>query len=365
MGYTNYAQITIDHTKVGGSDLTDFKLLVYGTYSQFATTGNGGYATSASGFDIIAAADGPGVTTYDFERVSWNGTTGVSAFWIRVPTLSHTVDTVIYMPIGNSAITTDQQNSSGVWTGGSSNAFGGVWHFAEGGSGAVTIIDSTGASNGFWNSNAGAYTTGMTAPNAGSFTGSNSADLNDTGYSPTASISFGAWVKLGQLSSVQRVIAKWDGSHTWLLEVGSGNTWNGYVNAPGQGTVAASSSTGVDQTNWHRTIVTYDGSLIRLYVDGSQVATHVQTGAISTNSHAILAGINEGLTTYLKGTMQDLFVVSGVLSADWVTADYANSNSPSTFYSISFAANPPSGIFIVNPGMDGGMHPQMKGGING
>jgi MSHA biogenesis protein MshQ len=309
---------------------------VYGTYAKLATVANGGKVQNSNGYDIIAAADTAGSTPYDFERVSWSASTGQISMWIRVPTVSHTVDTTLYILYGNTSISTDQQNASGAWTGGSTNAFGGMWHFAEGGSGAVTVIDSTGNSNGFWNSSAGAYTTGITAPNAGSFTGSNSADLNDTGYSPTASISYGGWVKLGQLGSVQRVIAKWDGSHTWLLEVGSGNTWNGYLNAPGHGTVAASSSTGVDQTNWHRTIVTYDGSLIRLYVDGTQVATQAQTGAISTNSHVILAGINEGLTAYLKGTMQDLFVISSVLSADWITADYNNSNSPSTFYTITF-----------------------------
>jgi len=36
-------------------------------------------------------------------------------FWVGIPTLSHTVDTVIYLFYGNPAVTVSQENKAGVW----------------------------------------------------------------------------------------------------------------------------------------------------------------------------------------------------------------------------------------------------------
>jgi len=119
-----WRRITIDHTKVPNTDLNNFPVLISGTYSYLATTGNGGNVTSSNGYDIIFTSDAAGTSTLPFEQESYNATTGAVIYWVKVPTVSHTTDTVIYLFYGNSGITTDQSNKTGVWD----SNYKGVWH---------------------------------------------------------------------------------------------------------------------------------------------------------------------------------------------------------------------------------------------
>ena len=97
--------ITIDHTKVGTADSTNFTMLFKGTYSFLRTVANGGSVTNASGYDITFTSDAAGANFLNWELESYDPVTGTVIFWIRIPTLSHTADTVIYMWYGNSLIT--------------------------------------------------------------------------------------------------------------------------------------------------------------------------------------------------------------------------------------------------------------------
>jgi len=127
-GYSR--SITIDHTKVGtvnNTDQTNFPLLFAGTYNYLRTTGNGGNVINASGYDITFTSDAAGKTLLPFERESYNASTGAVVFWINVPTVSHTTNTVIYLNYGNSSTSTDQSSKAATW-----NAnYKGVWHLGE------------------------------------------------------------------------------------------------------------------------------------------------------------------------------------------------------------------------------------------
>jgi len=57
----------------------------------------------------------PGASPLAFERESYNPSTGAVIFWVKVPWVSHTTDSAFYMLYGNSSITTDQSNKTGVW----------------------------------------------------------------------------------------------------------------------------------------------------------------------------------------------------------------------------------------------------------
>jgi len=117
-GYNYSRSITIDHTKCGSANSTNFPVLVAGTYSYLATVANGGNVTSASGYDIIFTSDSAGTILLNFERASFNATTGAVEFWVKVPTVSNTADTVIYLFYGNSAVTTDQSAPVATWSNG-------------------------------------------------------------------------------------------------------------------------------------------------------------------------------------------------------------------------------------------------------
>src|SRR6266404_1000593 len=113
--YSYRRAITIDHTKVPNTDQNNFPVSVAGTYSYLATVSNGGKVQNSSGYDIIFTSDVAGATKLDHEIESYSATTGAVSFWVRIPTLSHTTDTIIYMQYGNNTITTSRENKTGVW----------------------------------------------------------------------------------------------------------------------------------------------------------------------------------------------------------------------------------------------------------
>src|SRR5690606_15057876 len=68
-----------------------------------------------------------GVTPLDFQRERYTANTGRLSVWVKVPRLSPSLPTVIYMYYGNSSISLDQSGNN-VWSN-----YSGVWHL-EGGS---------------------------------------------------------------------------------------------------------------------------------------------------------------------------------------------------------------------------------------
>ncbi len=139
-GYNYRRMITIDHTKVPNTDQLNFPVLVSGSYSYLATTANGGGVTNANGYDIVFTSDAAGSSVLAFEQESY-AANGTVTYWVKVPTLSHTVDTVIYLFYGNAAVTTDPSNKTGTWDGN----YKAVWHLSSAATAdSTTVSDSTG-----------------------------------------------------------------------------------------------------------------------------------------------------------------------------------------------------------------------------
>jgi len=159
--------ITIDHTKVSGtSTLLNFPLLISSTDADLKTTGNGGKVTNSSGYDIIFTSS-DGTTKLDHEIERYTASSGEFIAWVRVPSISPTTDTTLYMYYANSSISTSQENKTGVWDSNSA----GVWHVHNASSPAT---DST--SNGKNGTQSGGVTFGAT----GKINGATSYDgVND------------------------------------------------------------------------------------------------------------------------------------------------------------------------------------------
>lgn len=99
--------LTIDHTKVA-STLTNFPLLVHGIYPWMADVTHGGFAVNGnSGHDIQFFSNSGCTTSVPFERVYWTNTSGDSGWRVKIASLSNTVDTTVYVRIGNPADTGD------------------------------------------------------------------------------------------------------------------------------------------------------------------------------------------------------------------------------------------------------------------
>jgi hypothetical protein len=77
--------ITIDHTKVPTSDVTNMQVLIRGQYPWMATIANGGFGANASGYDIRYYSDSSCTSLIPFERVYWTAATGDSAWRVLSP----------------------------------------------------------------------------------------------------------------------------------------------------------------------------------------------------------------------------------------------------------------------------------------
>ena len=121
--YWSYRKtITIDNTNVGADDLVNFPLCVRINSDTDLSS------ATATGSDIrFVAADG--LTFLDHECEYWsggNGTAVTAIFWVRIPTISHTDPTVIYVYYGN-ANAPDGSNVTDTWD----SNYKGVWHLSD------------------------------------------------------------------------------------------------------------------------------------------------------------------------------------------------------------------------------------------
>ena len=136
-------KIVIDSTKVY-ADLPDFPLLInLSSDSDLAS-----YAQN-NGDDIlftlssVSWATGANSDKLDHEIEDFDGATGELIAWVRIPSLSSTADTEIFMYYGNSGAS-NQENPTGVWD----SNYKGVWHLNEDPTGvAPQHLDSTSNNN--------------------------------------------------------------------------------------------------------------------------------------------------------------------------------------------------------------------------
>jgi RHS repeat-associated protein len=348
-GYSYQRTIVIDHTKVPNTDQADFPFLFNTTDPTLATTANGGHLTSSSGYDIIFSTDPSGLTKLDHELEEYNPVTGQVVAWVRIPTLSHTADTVLYVFYGNQNVTSSQQNPSGVWDAN----YTAVYHLANVATG--TAADSTA------NGNNGA----LTEVSAGSGEVDGGASLNgvssfmqipavDFQSYPTSgstttgfSASFGTWFKT---ASAGVILGQTDGTEPGVSPSGSEPAL--YVDTVGMLRASLFShggtadqivtSTAYNDNNWHFAVDTYTNGIEELYVDG-QYAGSQQVSEVGYNSsYAYFAGTGEtanwpaanGSWLYFNGVLDEVKVSNIARSGDWIQTEFSNQSSPSTFYAL-------------------------------
>jgi len=356
-GYGYQRAIVIDHTKVSNSDQSNFPILINTIDPLFATVGNGGHVNSANGYDILFSTDPNGLTKLDHELEQYNPATGQVVAWVRIPTLSHSVDTTLYVFYGNPNITEPQQNPEGVWDLG----YQAVYHFANGASGIAT--DSTG--------NANNGTANNVSPTSGEIDG---AAIFDGGSSfiqvPTAAfpaypsnsstsaypLSFGAWFKT---TSGGVILGQTDGTQPG----GGPNGWAPALYVDTAGSLRASmfyhgnvseqivTTTSYNDNKWHYAVDTYSNGTEKLYVDGKNAGSQPGVSDVPNGApYAYFLGTGQtnawpasgGGWDYFGGNLDEVRVSNNVRSSDWVATEFNNQSSPATFY--SFQPESPLGV---------------------
>lgn len=106
--------LTVDHTKCGSSNQTDFTLKVYGTNANLKSIANGGYVQNSAGSDnIYFSTDIGGSSKLSFAKIDWVASTGYGEWDVKIPTLTYASDYTFYIQFGDPAITTFQGGSTG------------------------------------------------------------------------------------------------------------------------------------------------------------------------------------------------------------------------------------------------------------
>lgn len=324
--------ITIDHTQVT-STLTDFPVLVSGTYSYLATEANGGKAKDAEGDDVGFYSNSDCSTGgLKWEVSRYDATTGAVVYRVKLASISSASDTTFYMCYGRTGITTDQSDPASVWDAG----YLAVMHGGDGTtvSPANSKTGGTGRSSGV-TATTGQIYGGITVPAGNNFVifdGMSGAESIDLPGSSDVTISFwfyrssmatdGDLYKLFFNLSSSRFGGHfpYNGDNNWYWDHGDASN----------GRLSTSYAAYFDR--WTYVVMTGKGddSFGGLYLDGVEKATRTigaaPTGASENFMTPFQPGADYGIDEYRLSTV--------VRSAAWIAAEYANEKTGQTFYTI-------------------------------
>jgi YD repeat-containing protein len=351
--FSFFSQILIDHRRVPNTDQTDFPVLISGVFPFLANSANGGQVQNSSGYDIVFTSDAAGQVQLDHEVDSYDPNTGTVNLWVRIPTLSHTTDTSIYMWYGSTAVQASQENKAGVWR----NGYAGVWHF--GGSTLGTNDSTANANNAI---NHGVTGAAGKFGQAGSFNGSNTTYLDipsSNSYKPATNLTLEAWVFLNnvtQQGSTKIISLDYNATGTWSSPYQAYGM--DYFHQTGAPRIALGAADGAVSTEvspkgqWIHIVGTYDGNNLLTYQNGTRFGSAPQTGNIAYGTSKDLAIGNASpyvsVTSELNGLIDEVRISTVTRSADWIAAEYNNQNSPSTFFAVcpsTVSGNTPTPCF--------------------
>ncbi|NQT96172.1 MAG: DUF2341 domain-containing protein, partial [Candidatus Marinimicrobia bacterium] len=346
-GYNYRKKLIISSSQVGGtSDLVDFPVLVSFTHNDLRSTGNSGGVANPSGYDMIfTAADGS--TLLDHEMEKYSSTTGEYIGWVRIPALSSTVDTDIYLYFGNSTIFSDQSVNT-TWN---SNYLA-VWHFNNG------ITDASSNGRVLVDNGTAASSIGKIA-GARQFAG-NGDDLGDATSSAyldgLAALTVSLWAKADVTGTDKGLIfgdtptgnedrlgIRYDAAAT---SSGGTNIIHCSLKTGNNNKVRLESSGGVQTTNWQQIATTWaETNPMVLYLDGALDTpgyTNSKNGTTSGSSNLFIGkGSRDGTTSSWDGLIDEVRISNIARSADWLSTEYNTSSNPATFFSVSVVNEAP------------------------
>lgn len=316
--------ITIDHTKVGNGseDQTNFPVLI----SLSGLTN-----INANGTDIRFTA-GDGTTELPREIESY--AVGTLVAWVKVPTLSYTTDTVIYMYFGNAGASEPAANSAygsqNVWD----SNFKGVWHLPNGTT--LTANDSTSRANNGTNQGATAIT-GKIHGGAKFNGSSNYIDLQAISdySSDVQTLSF--WLPNKGTNKIAYILNRSSNADVW--------GFHGIVYVSGNLYVTENSNGGEQKimipyanlNNGDYLSFVYNWPDVTLYLNGTYYNKLTFTNHFTTGStyKTTIGRAGEYNDYFFDGVVDELRIANTARSLGWIKTEYNNQNSPSTFYTVS------------------------------
>ncbi len=332
---------------------------------------------SPNGYDIVFRGEdsttcgGLATCALDHEIERWDPATGTLVAWVRVPALS--AGTTIGMYYGNSQVAAPTETPRAVWDAG----YVGVWHLGEAGAGNVNEYrDSSGYDNHGRGGRGAPAATPMRVAGGqigyGQHFGNadGTYDFIDDGDDGTLrmtgnQITLEAWLRhsiavnaahgtppsTGNPYGILNVKGWNDGYSLWLLantgSCGAGITHPCLAfNLPGlTHEVKTPSTAPLGPNQWHHVVATYDGTTMRVFVDGGGQGALAKTGNISPSVGGESVWIGHGdqpdnrdWSGQFEGDLDEVRISRVARSASWITTEFNNQSSPGTFYAVGAEA---------------------------
>ena len=328
-------KIEIDYTKVGGT-LVNFPVLI-----SISSDSDLSAKARSDGYDILFTTSN-GATKLNHERVSYS--TGTLQAWVKVPKISSSKNTVIYMYYGNSGAS-DQQNITSTWN----NSHKAVYHFEN------NLLDST--SNDNDGTNNGSSDIAGKVGRARDFSGTSqyiSVPYNGT-LAITSQVTVEVWVNLANSSNNQKVVSNVSDSinRGFMIGVENGNIYPEVWDSGGSHYTFSSGT--IASSQWVYLVMTCaaNGELIG-YINSSQVnSIPFSTSNIGTNPDDMVIGSAAWSPTNFEvdGSIDEIRISDTIRSQSWITTCYNNQNSPATFISLGSEESDQSvvSIEVVDP----------------
>ncbi len=158
-----------------------------------------------------------------------------------------------------------------------------------------------------------------------SFNGTSSyvsvADANDLDL--TTGMTLEAWVRPSTLSGWNTVVMK-EGTATSLaysLYANDGSPWPSLTVRISNTDREAAGTSQVPLNTWTHLAATYDGTTMRVYMNGIQVGSRAQTGSMLVSTRTLRIGGNSVWGEYFNGLIDDVRVYNRALSAAEIQSD--------------------------------------------
>jgi len=322
--------ITVDHTKVPNTDLTDFPVTIVGTYSYLADQAHGGKAiTGNHGNDITITTSAGGSIYLKFQLVYWDSTTGFVEIHFKAPTLTTAEDYVAWLNYGNSATNTYKGDNVNTWNSG----YKGVYHFGNGST--LSLNDAT--SNAINGTNHSTTATTGQIGGAVNLNGTNQyVDYGDN-FGITGDITIELWSNATNIVSILAKVqtASGKGNPIKFGYYGATNKLGLFL-GDGTGETVSSSSTLQSASTWTYLAVTMSSTTYQFYFNGNTDGSGTNSATRSNNAAVnCTLGTNSGVgSEWYAGKIDELRISTTARSADWIKATYNNQSSPSTFYAM-------------------------------
>lgn len=198
----------------------------------------------------------------------------------------------------------------------------GAYSFSEGT--GTSTADRSGTNNNGTLSGATWTAAGKTG-NALSFNGTNAmvTIADAASLRLTTGLTLEAWVQpTGSLTNWRTILLKENGAGLAYALYGNTNT-----NRPGlwlEGNAGEKFTTGTAQLAlnvWSHVAATFDGTTLRMYVNGTQVGTLVGASSINVSTSPLRIGGNAPWGEYFQGTIDDVRIYNRALSAAEIVTD--------------------------------------------